>query len=236
MIVQAMPYPPAAAGIVYVGGATAGFDGSTTPNNTLSLTSLSGGSGSAPAAGDLIVVMYAAATQGDINLTATGYTEIVELFSDDSRDANFAAYYKVAGSGETSVSLSPSGNTSYAAAAAVKVFRGVDTTTPLDVTTTTATGQNNLFADPPAITPVTEGAMIVSGGAAAVAGLAAPYSSSDLDSFISVAHDDAVDVVIGMGQKAWTSGAFDPAVFTGGGADSISNSWAAITLALRPAA
>jgi hypothetical protein len=37
-----------------------------------------------------------------------------------------------------------------------------------------------------------------------------------------------------MGSRAWTSGAFDPAAFTFSGASANTNSWAAVTLALRP--
>jgi hypothetical protein len=52
-----------------------------------------------------------------------------------------------------------------AGAVVVQVWRGVDPTTPFDVTQTTATGTNSVLCDPPAITPVTPGAVIVSGGA-----------------------------------------------------------------------
>lgn len=225
--------------IQYVGGRTAGSIG-TTINITISLSgTLTGGLASAPAAGDLVIVYFGTGSNTDRDLVVSGYTEITELYANDSYDTNLVVAYKFMG-GTPDTSFTLAGGTLSAAdagAVAVQVWRGVNATTPLDVTSTTATGSNSILCNPPAITPVTGGAIIVSGGAGGNNASADPttFSSSDLTAFMSTSRSDTYDVTIGLGYKVWTSGAFDPAQFTFSGTNSTSLSWAAVTLALRPA-
>lgn len=226
-----------AAGIEYVGGYVQGFAG-TTSNVVISLTSLTGGIASAPAAGDLVIVYFGTGSDVNRDLVVAGYTEIVELYSNDIYDTNLAVARKfMGGVPDTSFTLTGGTlDTSDAGAVAVQVWRGVDAVTPLDVTRTTATGINSVLCDPPAITPITPGAIIVSGGAGAHDEEGSQtYSSSDLTSFISVGRSDTNSVTIGLGYHVWTSGAFNPAAFTFSGSDDTNFSWAAVTLALRPA-
>ena len=124
------------------------------------------------------------------------------------------------------------------AALAVLVFSGVNASTPIDVTTTTATGINGMTPNPPAITPVTAGAKIISMGAAAHgSGSTVTFTSPDLSGFLSAYSADNNECTLGVGYKDWTSGAFDPGAFSlvGAGFDDPNWSWAALTLALRPA-
>lgn len=225
-----------AAGIQYVGGYVQGLIG-TTANLNITLTSLTGGLASAPAAGDLVIVYFGTGSTVDRNLVVSGYTEVTELYSNDGADTNLVAAYKfMGGTPDTSFTLTGGTlNTADAGVVAVQVWRGVNTTTPLDVTSTTATGTNSVRCNPPAITPVTSGAVIVAGGSGAHAIGAQTYSSSDLTAFRSVGTDDNNDATIGLGYKVWTSGAFDPAQFTFSAGDNLAYSWAAVTLALRPA-
>lgn len=233
----------ASTSIQYVGGYVQAFAG-TAGNITITLTSLTGGLASSPAAGDLVIVYFGAGSLSDINLIVSGYTEIVELYSNDTYDTNLVVARKFMGATpDTSFTLTiPSGNTSptgtldNAGAVAVQVWRGVDSVTPLDVTQTTDAGTDTVLCDPPAITPTTSGAIIVSGGAGGHSrGPLATYSSSDLTAFLSAAGNDGNDVTIGLGYRVWTSGSFNPAAFTFSAIDSASFSWAAVTLALRPA-
>lgn len=228
--------PAATSGIRYVGGYVQGFVG-TTSNVTISLTSLTGGLASAPAAGDLVIVYFGTCSIVDRDLVVGGYIEVADLYVNDGVDTNLAAAYKfMGGTPDTSFTLTGGTRSSTdAGTVAVQVWRGVNATTPLDVAATTATGLNTVLCNPPAITPVTSGAVIVAGGAGGHVDGIQTYSSSDLTGFRSVGSDDSNDVTIGLGYKVWTSGAFDPAQFTRGGADSVSYSWAAVTLALRPA-
>lgn len=226
----------AAANIEYVGGYTQGFVGGTT-NRTITLTSLTGGLASAPAAGDLVIVYFGTGATVDRNLVVSGYTEVVELYSNDNYDTNLVVAYKFMG-GTPDTNFVLTGGTlssNDAGAVAIQVWRGVNQTTPLDVTETTATGTNSVLCNPPAITPVTEGAVIVSGGAGRPEVESGTYSSSDLTAFLTAFGSDINDVVIGLGYYVWTSGSFDPAQFTYSISDSTNNSWAAVTLALRPA-
>jgi hypothetical protein len=224
-------------GIDYVGGYVQGFSG-TTSNVVISLTSLTGGLASAPAAGDLVIVYFGTGSTVNRDLVVSGYTEIIELYSNNSVDTNLAVARKfMGGVPDTSFTLTGgTGSTSDGGAVAVQVWRGVNAVTPLDVTRTFATVSDSVLCDPPAITPITPGAIIVSGGAGAhdEDGVET-YSSSDLTAFISDGDNDANSVTVGLGYHVWTSGSFNPAQFTFSGGDESSYSWAAVTLALRPA-
>lgn len=222
--------------IQYVGGRTFTSAGTTT-NLQVSLTSLTGGLASEPAAGDLVIVYFGTGSTVNRDLVVNFYTEIAELYSNDTLDTNLAVAYRfMPDPANTTFILSGgSGSADDAVAVAVQVWRGVDTVTPLDVTSTTATGFNSVLCNPPAITPVTNDAVIVSGGAGAHAGGTQTFSSSDLTQFLSAGANDLNDATIGLGYYRWTSGSFNPAAFTYSGTNSGVNSWAAVTLALRPA-
>jgi len=117
------------------------------------------------------------------------------------------------------------------------VFRGVDPTTPMDVTLTTATGGNSVLANPPSITPVTAGAWIACFGFGAHTDGTDTYTSAgDLTLFTSSGGNTTNDGTAGAGYKDdWVSGSFDPGAWTFSGTDSTSFSWCAVTVALRPA-
>lgn len=232
--------------ISYVGGQAGGFLG-TLSDQTITF-SLSGGSDSTPGAGDLVVVSYAigVGASSDLsmtikNATATDYTlagsELYQAGSGNSRNTNLRVAYRfMPGTPETTCVLSNTTDTSWPGTYTIHVYRGIDTVTPMDVTVTTATGQSTHLANPPSITPVTIGAWIQAIGAGASTTGVAVFTSSDLSGFISNAQIDGKESVIGSGYKSdWTSGAFDPAVFAGGGTDNANDSWAAVTLVLRPA-
>lgn len=221
--------------IKYVGGYVEGFVGQTT-DKTITLTSLTGGLASQPSADDFVIVYFGTSSTADRNLVVSGYTEVVELWANDDSDTNLAVAYKfMTATPDTSITLTGGTlNIAEAGAVYISVWRNVNTTTPLDVTQTTATGTNTVLADPPAITPVTLGSVIVSGAAGAhdKAG-AQTYSSSNLTGFLSVGADDSTAVTIGGGYNIWTTGTFNPAQFTFSNTDGGKYSYAAVTLALR---
>jgi hypothetical protein len=136
-------------------------------------------------------------------------------------------------SSDTSFEISGTGTSTHANTVAVMVFRGVDPTTPMDVTRTTASAANGGVPNPPAITPITSGAVIVAMGVGTQNAGTTDFGSSDLDNFL-VIQAAGFGNMTGMGSKNWTSGAFDPAAFSGGNT-AISMSWCACTIALRPA-
>lgn len=233
-------FPVAAlSGIQYVGGVTASIPGSTATTTDVSLTSLSGGMGSRPRTGDIIIVFYGVSSTADrtFGVTTDGYVEIAELYVNDTYDANLSVSFKFAGiNADTIVTLSATGATTDAGAVAIQVFRGVSPTLPFSATATTAIGSNSVLANPPAITPTIAGSIVVAGGAGAHTAGVQTYSSSNLLNFISNGGaDNTNDVVVGMGwNRGQQSVAFDPAAFTFSAASAATNSWAAATLALNP--
>lgn len=222
--------------ITYVGGKTHAFAG-TTSNVTIALTGLTGGSDSAPSAGDIVIVAYVTPSAADRSMPVltAGYTEIADLYADDFYNTNLSVCYKVQGpTPDTSVQVPNTVTGTYAGAVAIHVWRGVDSSSPLDVATTTATGIDTGRPDPPAITPTSPGAVIVvCGGAAEGSGLAFAQPGTQLSNFLSVNSPDSEDAMVGVGSFQWTSGTFNPVAWVGG--DTATNaSWVAATLALRP--
>ena len=226
-----------AKGIQYVGGYVEGLLGSTN-NITVTLTSLTGGLATQPAAGDFVIVYFGiGAPNNNKTPVISGYTELVLLKQADTESITLLVAHKfMTGTPDTSITLiNGTENTADAGAVYISVWRNVNTTTPFDVTQTTSQSSNSVLANPPAITPVTTGAIIVAGGAGAHNRGVQTYSSSDLTGFLSAGGDDSNNATIGGGYNVWTSGSFDPAQFTFSSTDSTNFSRAAVTLALRPA-
>lgn len=226
--------------ISYVGGNVGSASGSTTADITVALNSgLTGGSASSVSEGDLVIVTVSLAHSDDAptaNLVSSGYTALTQLDSDDTRDTALRVHYKFMGATpDTSVVIARSGNIENSIAWAVQVFAGVDSTTPMDVTPTTATGIDSGFADPPAITPVTAGAWIVICAGNNISGADNfTWSGDFVDSLVAHA-SDTQDASVGAAYyTGWTSGSYNPAASTTNG-NLTSASWCAYTLALRPA-
>src|SRR3990167_2261703 len=223
----------------YVGGTSYTENTDDTPN--VSLTGLTGGLSSSPAAGDIVVVAMSATGSGDkaLAFVTTGYTVIAELNSADTEDTNLLVGYKVmGGTPDTAVDLSH--DAGGGSATAVHVWRNINAT-PLDVTSTTATGIDTGRPDPPSITPTTSGAVVIVVGGSDTTGddTASPLaqSGSELSNFIAASKNISTTRTahVAMGSYAWTSGAFDPAAFVGADT-SVTSSWAAVSVALRPLA
>jgi hypothetical protein len=229
--------------IEFVGGNTSGKAGATSGNTTIALNgSLTGGIASAVAAGDLVIAAFATGSAADRTLAITdgtsNYTLInSELAASDTEITNLRVAYKfMGGTPDASTTFGPTGNNADAGAMAVYVFRGVDSSTPLDVAAVPATGTNTSRPNPAGITPTTAGAFIVCVGAGAHDGGVDTFSSSDLTDFLTVGGtDDTNDITLGIGHiDNWSSGEFNAAAWTHTQADSANYSWAAMSIALRP--
>ena len=230
---------PAAAGISLVGSKNVGWT-ATASNQTFSLTDLTGGIGSAPEAGDYIVVSYAVGTNATptLSIVTSGYGSLLTpLAANDTYDVILAAWSKfMGGSPDTSITVSGTGSSNNAGRVVISVYRGVNPTTPLDVAASVSpgTGTNGGRPTPPPITPVTSGAVVLAFGAAGSAsGVVAPFTS-DLSDFVSAATPAIYSVAIGAGSFAWASGTYTPTQWAGNNT-SVQSSWAAFTIALRPA-
>ncbi|MBI3634213.1 MAG: hypothetical protein HY228_01180 [Candidatus Yonathbacteria bacterium] len=228
----------ALAALQYVGGTSGTGTGST---YSVSLTSLTSGIGSAPLAGDLVIVVTGWASNANGNpgvTTPAGYTEEYDLYVNSTRDANASVNWKImSGTPDTSVTVSGFNNTANGGATVVQVWRGADQTTPMDVAPPTgATNNKTAHPDSPSITPVTAGAYVLTVGLGT--GNSAPLSftaPAGYGNAVSVAGvGSTMSAIANIASKAWSSGAENPAVWTGGNADTNSDSWAAGTLAIRP--
>lgn len=237
MLFQKLLGTSSKSGIQYVGGYVEGFVG-TTSDVTISLTSLTGGLATQPAAGDLVLVYFGTASTADRNLVVSGYTEVVELYSNDTYDTNFVMAWKfMSVTPDTSVTLTGGTlNTDDAGTVAIQVWRNVDTTRPVpfDVSGKSVINEE-ATATFQSITPVTAGAVILASAACAHSGGTQTYSNSSLTNFITVGANDTNDSTIGVGYHYWTSGPFIPADSIYSGSDSSSNSNASYIIALRPA-
>lgn len=221
--------------ITYVGGKTASTVGITTSWN-ISLTNLTGGTGSAPQTGDLVIIGYQVGTTGGDNyneqIVTSGYIRHQDLFESESTfNSNLAVYYKfMGGTPDTSVDMPETGTLARAGAVTIQVFRGVASSI-FDVTTTTAQSDNYGRPDPASITPSSPESLIVVVGGASHDSI---FTNSQLSNFISTTGTDTYSASIGSGTYTWTSGSFNPSEY-GGGSISALYAWCAVTMALRPA-
>lgn len=229
------------ADISYVGG-VAGSRAGSTSTTSQSLTSLTGGSDSAPQEGDLVVVTVGVGSQGrNPDCAISGWSTVGTQLSItvDTYDTSLQVSYKfMTSSPDTSVTIPSSGNIADGQAWAIHVFRGVDPTTPLDVAVVTATGNNTARFDAGPITPTTAGAWVLICGAGAASSNTTAYTapSGYTTNWRQANGADTNDCQVGAGYyTGWTSGEHNPGV-VGGGSTNTANSWAAFTLALRPAA
>lgn len=225
----------AQAAINFVGGATA--SGTNTAYN-MSLTALTGGIASSPTEGDIVIAINVIVntTNGNPGVGTAGYTELVDMYRGDSYDTNLSVSYKIMGaSPDTTVSCNPSNSGTRASDCVAMVFRGIDSTTPIDVTTTTASSGNSEDVNCPAITPVTPGAIVLCTGSAAGASVdATPIAPSGYTGTY-IQTDPGSSGAAVASYKAWSgSGAEDPAPYVMDLGTASANSWAAATLALRP--
>lgn len=204
---------------------------------TMSLTDLTGGLDAAPLDGDMVIVMAALADGTDYAMSiGTGYTLVGSELKGNGPGANLRVARKVmSGSPDTSVTID-FGVPSTACIAAARVYRSFDAASPLDVSATTAVGAGAVGSseatNPPAISPLTRGSIVLAIGAGGVGnGGYTNFTSPDLSNFLSASHASATPTLLGFGDAVWSgSGAVDPATFGGGWTN---GGWAALTMAIR---
>ena len=190
----------AAAGLQYVGGMT-GTGAANDRDVTFSLTSLTGGIASQPAEDDIVIVAGQLEQGANRAVAITGYDLSLDLYSSDSYRTNMTVGYKVMGATpDTSFEVTSSGISSNNAwAVCAQVWRGVDTVTPMDVTQVTSDGNNNSgIPNPPSITPVTAGAIIIAMGASGSQNTTL-FTNSELSNFLAVSVDPNRASNVGMG-------------------------------------
>jgi len=210
--------------LVFVGGAGLNVAASSTP--TFSLTGLTGGIASSPSAGDIVIACVGInnSTDRNIQCTTSGYTEIFDLFNNP---AQFAAYYKILTSAETSISFST--GVVVVPRCCIHVWR-YPNATQLDVAA--VTNSTTLSApNAPSITTVTNNAVVIamgrheagSGGSA----LTVPTGMGNFfENSSTVSGTCIASILVSF------AGSYDPPAFGGGGGTSTVNLGASI--AIRP--
>lgn len=203
-------------------------------NVTFTITGLTGGSDSAPAIGDIVIVAIAfRKDSGDnaISCTTAGYTEIADLFANDTYDTNLAVYYKVLTTTETSVSFNSGSTTSNSyIQMCCQVWRGIDIVSPLDVSAVPAVIINTGTPNAPSISTVSANSIILAIGASVGASLTNLTVPSGMSNFL---FSGGASVQLGIASYLQVnSGAYDPPAFGGGGTSALSSS-CAVTVALR---
>jgi len=191
---------------------------------------------------DLVLAFIAVGSDDNSNKaevgTSTGWTEIVDIFTDDTEDVSLAVYYKLMGSTpDTSFDTASAAGTDSIAATA-RAYRGVNTTTPLDVTSTTSTTTDTALPNPPSITTVTDKCRVVIAGAAGTRSSSSNLAHPNADNAVSLHRDDSTDVELFVGDFVKAAGTFDPDAMTFlSDTESDSNEYAsaAATIAVRPA-
>jgi hypothetical protein len=212
-----------------------------TTSSTVTFTGLTGGIGSSPIDGDMVIVSAAYAQAGfSTPSLASGLTSLASLMANDSYDAALVSgYLFVSGGAPTSVSVSLPSNT--ARIIGVSVFRGVSQASPLFVTQTTATGIDALRANPPSIAAGADFYYYCAAGADRtfdnLAYTGADYGSSDLDNFRSDFNQAPIPAatnyisLIGFGTSETVN---NPGAYTDSD-NRTTSSWCALSVALRAA-
>jgi len=196
-------------------------------------------------ADDLVIVANGigdnSGTDQNLVMITTGYTEVADLFSNDNRDTNFGVFWKKMGATpDTTAQVEGFGNSAQGVAAVAMAFRGVDTTTPMDVTPTTATGIDTFNPNPPSIdhnNPSGVWTVIAVGSAHTATPFAYTTIPTGYDTnWTDIGADDDSNATAGIGYRTDPGDPENPGALVHSGSDAAGHSWAACTIALRPAA
>ncbi len=189
-------------------------------------------------AGDFILVgVCIGAATSDLALSITpdhgAAVELANLYSNDNNDTNLYVGYFIH-NGQDPKAIDVSGYASNSLSWFIRIYRGQDATTPLDVAVVTATAQNSSRGNPPATTPITANAKIItvyagSQGTTGVWGVPA-----DVSNFVQQAPAASGKGRIAVADADWTGGTFDPLPIPSG-TTSTNDSNCTVTIALRPA-
>ena len=193
-------------------------------------------------ANDLIVVAYAIGDNDsaafNTAMVTAGYTEVVDIDNTtDAEDSYLGVFWKIHNGSETEAVVDGLGGADASVAAVCMVFRGVDTTTPMDVTATSATGIDSANPDPPSIDWTTANTWTVCIGASAHL-QAAEQTYTFPTGYTTNAVDDSQTATettfctVGMGYNTAPSDPENPGAMTHS-TTAATNSWCAATLALR---
>jgi hypothetical protein len=200
-----------------------------TSTTSVSLTDLTGGLDSAPAANDIVFVAVATGAVANRSQAVTGYTQVASLYADGTTDTNlFVGYKLMTATPDTTVTIPSTGSGTDAQTVAIQVWRGIDLNV-FTIGAETATAINTVLVDPPAVTPTSNSLLLIAGAGGHVDAIDT-YTETYLTNFLSVGRDDTYDSTIGFGYIELTAGLYDPAAWTFSAADAITYSHAAASI------
>ncbi len=221
-----------------------GYTSATGSGGTLSVaaTGLTGGVSSSIQAGDLVVVVSNACTTSDLNMTASGsgftWTEDQDLYANSNNaDTNAGVHWTIAtGAGSGSITLTGSGAGTSGATAMLAAFRNVNST-QFDAATTSSSQTAASSADPPSITTVTDGALVLAIAAgcrktSSISAYTAPSGYTLINAFTDNQSTRSSGLAVAYKTIA-TAGAENPG-YMGDPGGTTGNSSYAITVAVRP--
>jgi hypothetical protein len=189
------------------------------------------------ATGDVVYVAAMSSQTVDVDCTESSgtWTEIADLYSNDTDDTNLCVFRKVmGGTPDTDVTLTVR-TTTGASVGLSYALRGVDTTTPEDATATTATSPDASKPNPPSITTVTANAWVIAIGGSSEADAVTNPPTDYSNLAVNTDGGGLLRNVMMASREIASPGPEDPGVF-----DDIvgtaSDSWCAVSVAVRPAA
>lgn len=179
--------------------------------------------------GDLIICIRANdLTDAGWN-TPTNYTQLVA----NTAGCYYQIAYNLLAAAEDTIDID-NASTAVKSAIILLAFRGVDQATPIDAVCAAQGSGTGSDPDPPSVTTVTNGAIVVAVGFMDDDNITSCSGPSGYSNTIFKAAGDAVDSScsnMAATKKVTSAGAEDPAVFATDGDDA----WLSYTLAVRPA-
>lgn len=213
--------------------------GSSTVGTSTSAGTISATIPSGRMIGDFILVVHAARSGSDLNMSLADptYTTIADLYANHTIDANLGVHWKISNGTETTLAL-PGGTGVTLQTCSVQVWRGVNLVSPLDVTPTTAISTNSGLAVNPSITVVTDDSLVLLAASVMTNNnlsiVTQPPGFTDLT--VAATPSGSVITRASVASKlAATAGLASGGPWAMSSADNTAYSWCACTLALRPA-
>ena len=190
-------------------------------------------SGASLQEGDLILTSVVTRRTSDVNYSVAGFTELADIYVNNTDDCNFGLFYKVADGTETGIDVTT--NVPQTTLSTTYIWRNADTTIPLDVGVATNTATGATLVTSPDVTTVTDNAVVMQFIAAAGQGTLRPLTNftqpSNTDNFFTIGGGTTKIAACSSVQE--TAGATSLNDFGGGTANS-GNSSATATIAIRP--
>src|SRR3990167_3784437 len=195
--------------------------------------------------GDLVVVAYAIGDNDSVDfnmsMVTAGYTEVADIHAPtDTQDCDLGVYWKVMGvTPDTTAVANGLGGSDASVAAIAAAFRGVDQTTPMDATPTTASSANSNRPNPPSLNhnnPAGVWTLAIGAfGHTSGTGVTATAPTNYTNTITAESANDTSDVTVAMAYRDTPADPEDPGIFTPSIADNTAHTWCACTIALRPA-